>query len=273
MPRDAPDRNYRDPNHKPELLCALTPFEALCGFRPVDETQELLAELALPELDFLTTALAAPEPLRTAFTAVLEHPDPTALVAGLVPAVTRLGRHSDLARVVELTSGDYPGDIGVVLALLLNHVRLEPGEAIYLGAGNVHAYLRGTGVEIMANSDNVLRCGLTTKHIDVPELLRVTDFRELREPRWPATNGVFAVPVPDFRLLPFSVSTDEGPVTLGHDEPWIVLCTEGTVAVGREVLTPGQAAFVPASDEAVPVEGKGTVFAAAAGVMEPVADA
>ncbi|WP_375483884.1 mannose-6-phosphate isomerase, class I [uncultured Jatrophihabitans sp.] len=273
VPRDAPNRNYRDPNHKPELLCALTPFEALCGFRPVAETRDLLAELALPELDFLTTALGAADPLRAAFTAVLEHPDPATLVGALVRAATRLGRHSDLARVVELTSDDYPGDIGVVLALLLNHVRLEPGEAIYLGAGNVHAYLHGTGVEIMANSDNVLRCGLTSKHVDVPELLRITDFRELREPRWPATNGVFAVPVPDFRLLPFDVSAVEGQVTLGHDEPWIVLCTEGTVAVGGEVLTPGSAAFVPAGDEAVPVEGRGTVFAAAAGVMDPVADA
>ncbi len=269
VPRDAPERNYRDPNHKPELICALTPFEALCGFRPVAETLALLAELGVPELEFLSAALAGPDPLRTAFTAVLEHADPGALVAALVPAVERLGRHSDLARAVELASTDFPGDVGVVLAVLLNYVRLDPGQAIFLGAGNVHAYLRGTGIEIMANSDNVLRCGLTSKHIDVAELLQVTDFSELPDPRWPATNGVFAVPVPDFRLLPFEV---DGLVTLGDDEPWVVLCTAGTIAVGGAVLTPGHAAFVPAGDESVPVEGKGTVFAAAAGTTVAVAD-
>ena len=270
VPRDAPNRNYRDTNHKPELIYALTPFDALCGFRPVAETQALLAQLDLPEFEFLVAALAGPDPLRAAFTAVLRHDDPAALVAALTRAVEALGRHSETARVVGLVSADFPGDVGVVLSLLLNHVRLEPGEAIYLGAGNVHAYLRGTGIEIMANSDNVLRCGLTAKHIDVAELVRITDFSELADPRWPATNGVFAVPVPDFRLLPFEV---DGLVTLGNDEPWVVLCTAGTVAVGGAVLTPGQAAFVPAADEAVPVEGKGTVFAAAAGVTVPVADA
>lgn len=269
VPRAAPQRNYRDPNHKPELICALTRFEALCGFRPVAETQALLAELDVPELGFLAGALAGPAPLRTAFTAVLEHDDVASLVAALVPAAGRLGRHSDLARVVELTSTDFPGDVGVVLSLLLNYVRLDPGEAIFLGAGNVHAYLRGTGVEIMATSDNVLRCGLTPKHIDVDELVSVTDFSELADPRWPATNGVFAVPVADFRMLPFQV---DGQVTLGDDEPWVVLCTEGTVAVGGVVLTPGQAAFVPAAEESVPIEGRGTVFAAAAGVTVPVAD-
>src|SRR6202012_368497 len=103
-----------------------------------------------------------------------------------------------------LAGEDYPGDAGVALTLLLNYVRLAPGEAIYLGAGNVHAYLRGTGVEIMANSDNVLRCGLTAKHVDVPELLAVTDFRPLREPRWAAIGdgaiSALDVPVPDFGL-------------------------------------------------------------------------
>ncbi len=121
---------------------------------------------------------------------MLTHPDPE-------PVVGR-GRRRGAAGAEDgpLTpSGsrreDFPGDVGAVLALLLNHVRLEPGEAIYLGAGNVHAYLRGTGVEIMANSDNVLRCGLTPKHVDVDELLRVTDFSELAEPRLAAIGGRF----------------------------------------------------------------------------------
>ena len=127
--------------------------------------------------------------------------------------------------------------VGVVLALLLNAVRLAPGEAIYLGAGNVHAYLRGTGVEVMANSDNVLRCGLTAKHVDVAELLRVADFSGLTQPRWPAANqGVgadFSVPVEDFRLLLIDLDADRKPgreagsCAVGLTGPCLLLCLDG----------------------------------------------
>ena len=266
--RDAPNRTYRDRNHKPELLCALTPFEALCGFRDPESVIAVLGQLAIPELDFLAGALRGDDPLRSAFTQLLEHPKPATLVDALVPAVARLGRHSALARIVELTALDFPGDVGVVLTLLLNYVRLEPGEAIFLAAGNVHAYLRGTGVEIMANSDNVLRCGLTGKHIDVTDLLDVASFTPLADPVWPLRDGMFEVPVPDFRLLPFAV---DGRVSLGDAEPWVVLCDEGAVTVGDVRLRPGQAAFVPAADESVPITGSGHVFAAAAG-LPPVLD-
>jgi mannose-6-phosphate isomerase len=261
--RDAAARNYRDANHKPELLCALTPFEALCGFRPVAETLDLLEQLDVAELAFVAEHLRGPDPLRAAFTALLTHPDPGVLVAALTAALGALGRHSAVARVIATAAAAFPGDIGVVLALLLNYVQLRPGEAIYLGAGNVHAYLRGMGVEIMANSDNVLRCGLTPKHVDVPELLKITNFAELGEPRWPSRNGVFDVPVPDFRLVPIVV--DER-ISLGEAEPWVVLCTEGAVEIAGVDLTPGQAAFVPAYDESVPITGHGLVYAAAAGL-------
>jgi mannose-6-phosphate isomerase len=257
--RSAPTRNYRDANHKPELICALTPFTALCGFRPVAETRALLAGLALPELAFVAQALDAPDPLRTAFTAVLTHPDPAPAVAALT---TRAAAAADgpLA-ATRLAAADFPGDVGVLLTLLLNDVRLEPGEAIYLGAGNVHAYLRGTGVEIMANSDNVLRCGLTPKHIDVPELLRITDFAELADPRWPAVGGSFAVPVPDFRLTRLTV---EEPTGLHDPGPMIALCTDGRVEIGGLPVRPGHAAFVPAGTAAT-VAGKGTLFVAGVG--------
>ncbi|HKC29826.1 MAG TPA: mannose-6-phosphate isomerase, class I, partial [Jatrophihabitans sp.] len=172
IPRDAPERNYRDDNHKPELLCALTPFDALCGFRPVAETQQLLASLDVAELAFVADALRGPDPLRAAFTALLTHPDPAPIVAAVRARVA--DATDGPAYAARLAAQDAPDDVGVALTLLLNYVRLEPGEAIFLGAGNVHAYLRGTGVEIMANSDNVLRCGLTSKHVDVPELLKIT---------------------------------------------------------------------------------------------------
>lgn len=255
IPRDAPNRNYRDANHKPELLCALTPFEALCGFREVDETIGLLADLDVPDLDFLDRALRGPNALRTAFTAVLTHDDPATLGAALA---ARAGSDERL-RGVELAAQDFPGDVGVVLALVLNHVRLQPGEAIYLGAGNVHAYLRGTGVEIMANSDNVLRCGLTPKHIDVPELLKITDFTALTDPRLPAVGGSFDVAVRDFRLTCIDV---EERLSLDDPGPLIVLCVEGAVTVGEVPVAAGHAAFVPADEPAAALDGDGLVFVA-----------
>ncbi len=261
VPRDAPERNYRDANHKPELLCALTPFEGLCGFRPVEQTLDLLAELQIPELDPLAELLRGPDPLRTAFTTLLRDPDPGPLVA----AVTRRCEQADGGplHAVRRAAQAYPGDVGAVLLLLLNHIRLEPGEAIYLGAGNVHCYLHGMGVEIMANSDNVLRGGLTPKHIDVDELLRVADFTPLDEPRWPSLGGAFDVPVPDFRLVRLDI---EEPVGLDDIGPSIVLCTDGKTEVGDVTLGAGRAAFVPAALH-TRIAGTGQVFVAGVGTL------
>ncbi|MCU1655738.1 MAG: Mannose-6-phosphate isomerase, type 1, partial [Pseudonocardiales bacterium] len=207
IPQDSPERNYRDPNHKPELLCALTPFEALCGFRPVADTLRLLDELDIPELAVLRDLLSGPDGLRAAFTHVLALPDPALLVAEVTRRAAAIPAESEwagTARAVAIANADFPGDVGAVLALLLNYIRLEPAEAIYLDAGNVHAYLRGTGIEVMANSDNVLRCGLTPKHVDVAELLKVTDFTPLTEPRRlvqdSGSGRMYETLVPDFSL-------------------------------------------------------------------------
>jgi mannose-6-phosphate isomerase len=259
IPHDARNRNYRDPNHKPELLCALTPFDALCGFRSPAETLLLLEELDVPELGFVTDLLRGDDPLRSAFTGVLSLPDPAAVVDAVAQRVARATEGP--LRAARLAAEDAPGDVGVLLTLLLNYVRLEPGEAIYLGAGNVHAYLRGTGVEIMANSDNVLRCGLTGKHIDVPELLRITDFSPLVEPRWPSLGGRFEVRVPDFALTRIEVDESTG---LHDDGPAIVLCTSGHAEVGAVSIGSGRAAFVPAGIP-VTVSGSGEVFVATVG--------
>lgn len=252
IPLESRERNYVDRNHKPELLCALTPFDALCGFRPVERTLSVLAAAGIAELEFVADLLRGPDGLRAAFTAVLDHPDPEALSAAVAGS-----DHPELwaARVA---AGDFPGDAGAALAVLLNAVRLEPGQAIYLGAGNVHCYLRGLGVEVMASSDNVLRCGLTAKHVDVAELLAITDFGELADPLWPATEQGFVVPVPDFALLPVTV---DGEVPLGPDGPRIVLVTAGGVRVGAVGLGPGRAAFVPAGCAPL-LSGAGQVFIA-----------
>jgi mannose-6-phosphate isomerase len=166
---------------------------------------------------------------------------------------------------VELAAAEFPGDIGVVLSLLLNYVELGPGEAIYLGAGNVHAYLQGTGVEIMANSDNVLRCGLTPKHIDVDELLHITDFGEVDDPRWPRGPFGYTVPVPDFRLMAFDDGSEVDYV-IPRGRPSIVLSTAGDPTVNGLTLTPGHAAFVSAATQAS-VTGYGTVFVATVGAL------
>ena len=188
IPQDAPERTYRDSNHKPEMVCALGDFDALCGFRPGAEAADLLDALGLPVLDrWARTLRTAPEPeaLRTVLAEALtdehRHDTARAIAAALPGAVAAAsaagGPYAAALGAYAAVVRDYPGDPGIIAALLLNHVRLRPGQALHLGAGVPHAYLGGLAVEVMANSDNVLRCGLTPKHIDVPELLRVVDFR------------------------------------------------------------------------------------------------
>ncbi|MAU84125.1 mannose-6-phosphate isomerase, class I [Gordonia sp. Z-3] len=213
---DASDRNYRDPWHKPELIVALTEFEALAGFRDPGATVDLLRELQVAELDPYLGMLAGQpdsEGLRALFTTWLTLPDAsiTTLVPAVLAAAVELlssGRPrfaAELRTVLELGEV-YPRDPGVLASLLLNRIHLEPGDGLYLPAGNLHAYLRGTGVEIMANSDNVLRGGLTPKHIDVPELLRVLDFTPAAvDDLVPAVHTVgaeriYVTAAPEFRL-------------------------------------------------------------------------
>ncbi|MDP9118018.1 MAG: mannose-6-phosphate isomerase, class I [Actinomycetota bacterium] len=287
IPADADERNYRDANHKPELLCALTRFTALCGFRAPAETIRVVD--AFPErvrraLRDVRADLCQPEEaraLRSAFTRLLTLPDP-ARAALLETVVAGLAAQGDdglapeavvSARIVERCAAEFPGDIGAVLVLLLNPVVLEPGDAIYLGAGVVHCYLHGLGVEIMANSDNVLRCGLTPKHVDVDELLAITDFVAVAEPRRaPASVGLgwtFSTPVPDFRLSLADLDAATGAWGLDGRQPKIVLCTSGALQVdsadGSVGLAPGHAAFVAADAVSVTVRGRGRAFVATVG--------
>ncbi|MDP9463262.1 MAG: mannose-6-phosphate isomerase, class I [Actinomycetota bacterium] len=173
VPRDSPKRLYRDPFAKPELLCALTPFDTLCGFRPVDDTVSLLHEIDAHDLAVF-----------------LQHEKLGITVAALyggqfdlTSTIAACARHdrAEAGLVTKLVDA-YPGDPSVVVTLLLNRVVLERGEAVFLGPGNLHAYLHGFGVEIMGSSDNVVRGGLTVKHVDVEELLDVLDFEPLNDP-------------------------------------------------------------------------------------------
>ncbi|MFJ6572086.1 mannose-6-phosphate isomerase, class I [Streptomyces sp. NPDC091292] len=282
VPVDAPHRTYKDANHKPELICALTPFDGLCGFRRPTETADLLARLDVDSLKpYADLLLAHPEAdaLREVLTAVLTA-DPAEMattVTETAAACERLAKpdadaphRADYAAYAALAH-HYPGDPGVIAAMLLNHVRLQPGEALFLGAGVPHAYLEGLGVEIMANSDNVLRCGLTPKHIDVPELLRVVRFEAsdpgvLRPEATPEGEEIYETPIDEFRLSRHTRPEGAAHYDVTAATPQILLCTAGTVharstATGELTLAPGESAFVPAGEK-TEVSGAGTLFRA-----------
>jgi mannose-6-phosphate isomerase len=284
LARDAAERTYVDAYHKPEILVAVEPFDALCGFRDPLESAELLARLDLPELaavgkEGIVAALRAPDPaigLRTAVEALLTLPDELRkpLVDAVIVACGPLrAEHAsyDLAvRLAEL----YQADVGVVVAMLLNRMRLEPGQAVWMPSGNLHAYLEGVGVEVMAASDNVLRGGLTPKRVNVPELLRALRFEVLADPVVRPVElapGVVTWPVPiaDFALVRATLSDLGGPVSLPGFGPRVVLCLAGTPCVddgaGAVGLRGGLGAFAAAAAGPVTVTGEGVVFQASVG--------
>jgi mannose-6-phosphate isomerase len=195
-----------------------------------------------------------------------------ALVTAVVAAASSRAEHGPFARAFAWTRRFdelYPGDIGVIVALMLRDVRLNPGEALYLPAGNLHAYVHGVGVEIMASSDNVLRGGLTPKHVDVAELTRVLDFNEAAIPIVrPEEHGnvhVYRTPAREFELSRVAVTSAH--TTLRADGPEILLCTEGNVIVERDrerhEIQGGASLFVPADTGEFTLRGIGTIYRAA----------
>lgn len=286
VPMAAGGRNYKDTNHKPELICALTEFEALCGFRDPVMTVELLADLAVPQLDhYLSLLSGQPDKhgVRALFSSILTIPSSLLepLLNGVLAACVRLVRDGspftkEYRTALELGER-YPGDPGVLASLLLNRVTLQPGEALYLSAGNLHAYLAGVGIELMANSDNVLRCGLTPKHVDVPELMKVLDFSAgdvevLTGDEVRPGELVYRTPVPEFRLSRLTLSGQQ--LDLSHDGPQVVLVVAGAAVVtdadGVAVdVARGQSVWVAAGDSAVSITGSGTAFRATDGLVTP----
>jgi mannose-6-phosphate isomerase len=258
VPRDDPTRTFKDPFHKPELLLALTPVEALCGFRPVEESLHCLAKLQVPELKPTIAALARGG-LRAAIPQLISLSPDTRSV--LVSAVAEAGSRFVAAHDPEFINTyrwaaslaeTYPGDPGVVISLMCNHLKLAPGEAVFLPAGNLHAYLSGAGVEVMAGSDNVLRGGLTTKHVDLAALIEVLDFTDGRVPVIHPVLGPgglrYPVPVEDFDLTRVQLDGQSG--SLATPGPQVLLCTEGSAVLGSSdgevTLRKGESAFVPA---------------------------
>jgi mannose-6-phosphate isomerase len=281
VPLDAPHRNYKDANHKPEMLVALSPFDGLCGFRRPTEAADLIDALGVGALAPYADILRAhPEDqaLREVLAAVLGA-DPAAMadtVHAAAQAAARLAAtpgtpHAADYAAYAKAAHSFPGDRGVIAAMLLNYVRLQPGEALYLGAGVPHAYLDGLGVEIMANSDNVLRCGLTPKHIDVPELLRVVRFEAdapavLRPEAAPDGEELYAAPIDEFRLSRYVLAPGSDPRALEPGTPQILLCTAGQASLRAQdgtalTLDRGESCWIPAG-ERTELSGDGTVFRA-----------
>jgi mannose-6-phosphate isomerase len=293
LARDASTRSYPDASHKPELVHALTRFEGMAGFRDVAATAVILRDLRLDWLDAVADRLtSAPDPAGCLHAVVTEWLSlPRADVRRRLAAVRTAAGQAEarahgtgrLHRPAPLEASEvaresvrvhaataqliqrYPDDPGVLVTLLLNHVVLAPGESMFIDAGTVHAYTSGFGVEIMAASDNVLRAGLTPKHVDIPELLEVADFRPVPPPRWEAeVDGCvtrLAPPVEEFELV--LLDLDGSTHTLDGVGPRLAMCLAGTVALSTPThqltLAQGESAFVEAVGGALTVGGRGRV--------------
>jgi mannose-6-phosphate isomerase len=266
-----PKRNYKDDSHKPEILIALSAFEALCGFRPRAEVQEIFLAFSESESRFgeLAALAATDATIEEIFTELLEDQLLAERFSSTVEAMDAdLLAERARALVVGLLE-KYPGDTGALVALLLNQIELESGEAIYLPAGNVHAYLSGFGLEVMAASDNVIRGGLTSKHIDKAELRQIADFSELAKPLVSTkklAEGLVEYPVAasEFRVYRAQITGTNMLADIDLPAAAVIVCVSGEIAVGtsleeREVLKKGEVVFVSEAKK-FSLSGSGDAF-------------
>jgi mannose-6-phosphate isomerase len=278
VPLAAGHRSYKDANHKPELFVALRPTETLCGFRPPADIAATAQRLGSPALSELvgppTDGGDGSDVLRSIFSRLLglRGGSRTGLLDDVTRACDRLAADADAdtsdraaARWVVRLAERYPGDTGALAPLLLDHVVLEPGDALFVDAGVLHAYLHGAGVEVQASSDNVLRGGLTGKHVDVSALLSVVRFEVAAGHRVapvPCGPGLdtYAVPVGDFAV--WRARPDGFGVQVPVEGACIAVCVAGAVVLGGVALAPGRSAYVPVGSPVV-VEGAGTCFVTA----------
>jgi len=278
IPLDAPNRNYKDANHKPEILCALTPFQGLKGFRTIDEILRLMDQLSLTvlsdELELLrkeTDSLG----LKRFFSALMsmDRVRQAEVTGEAVRSAERIANQDPAFQWIMELNKEYPGDIGILSPVILNLVTLEPGEAIYLPAGELHAYLDGLGIELMANSDNVLRGGLTPKHIDVLELLNVVNFESGPVQKVTTTNNglcqtFYDAHAEEFLLSIISVNDGKSFTSSDNRSVEILICTDGEADIkdlGKdEVLSAvrGQSLIIPSETSQYHISGNATLYVA-----------
>ncbi|MDN4483555.1 mannose-6-phosphate isomerase, class I [Demequina lignilytica] len=268
VPLDASARTFKDRSHKPEMVVALTPMTLLAGFRPARavaaDLMQLGVECARRWAEALHNSTEPTVAMREYISTVLTDPEAPEALAALLRVGGRTGTPEGLA-VASAALLEFPDDPGALVAIALNVVRLLPGEACFTDAGVVHSYQSGVGVEIMANSDNVVRAGLTPKRVDIPLLVELTDGTPGPPPRVvPGSYGAatrYPVPVGEFALT----TVERGAARFGPG-PRIVLAVDGTVALragsGGLGLHRGQAAFVPHCDGQLSVDARGTAVVA-----------
>ena len=266
IPIDAAERNYKDPNHKPELVFALTPFLAMNAFREFSEIVSLLQPVAGAHTaiaHFLENPNA--EGLSQLFASLLNMQGEEKAHALAVLAAALNSQQGEPWETIRLIAQFYPDDSGLFSPLLLNVVKLNPGEAMFLFAETPHAYLQGVALEVMANSDNVLRAGLTPKYIDIPELVANVKFEAKPAAELltqPVKNGAeldFPIPVDDFAFALHDLSRNE--TAIAQQSAAILFCVEGEAILSqgeqRLVLKPGESAIISASEPPVSVSGVG----------------
>lgn len=271
---DAAAGTYADTSSKPEAVVALTQFELFGGMAPYADIVARFRSLNVAELREISERCRTAHEVLAAILAVPEQ-DRVDLVARTLLALA--GQHAvpdAEAAAVRSVAQDYPGDIGLIVLLTMHHRVLDPGSYLFVSAGVLHVYLRGAAIEILANSDNVVRAGLTTKKIDVPELLRIVQVERQMVPEVGSSQGRvvrYPVSVPQFSLT--RVDPGASPESIDVAGPRIALCVGGAVCVrcdGASIeLGPGEATFLTAAQGAVQVSGTGTTYLAAPGGQSP----
>lgn len=272
----APERNYRDDNHKPECICALSPMWALNGFRRIGDILFRLGQVCPEGLGTELESLGRSpnsDGLRCFFQTLMtvDEEKKTRLIREAVSqASTRVSTEPCYEWIINLQQA-YPSDIGILSPALLNLVCLKPGEAMFLQAGELHAYLDGVGIELMANSDNVLRGGLTPKHVDVPELLSVLNFEErildILSPRKVGPcEGRYDSGADEFALSVITLTRGKAHVGSKERRVEILLCTQGHASISdahRSIDMPkGTSILVPAASGSYGISGEATIYKA-----------
>ncbi|MBF0100704.1 MAG: mannose-6-phosphate isomerase, class I [Desulfobacterales bacterium] len=283
IPFNDPKRNYRDPNHKPECICALTDFYALCGFRKIETINNLISELHIAEfvpilelLHHQNRALG----LCHFFRAInqISGSNRKQLISKAIKSAKSLVHKDPCYSWILRLYEDYPDDMGILAPLYLNWIHLQPTQALFLESGVVHAYLEGSGIEIMANSDNVLRCGITEKNKDIDELSRIVDFQEkeidlFNVPLHNKNEYTYPVKAQEFVLSVINLDgniTVERPMQRSLD---IILCTEGNASISLVDIDEsldvhqGISILIPFAVNSYSIYGKATLYKVSVGSM------
>jgi len=268
----SPSRNYKDPNHKPEILCALSPFTLMAGFRKPDEIYRSLEEFitVIPQLKEVFSPMfrALKTNMLEVFFRILFYFSRLEIeyITKLVNEVKISGTGGITGQQWQLIKDFavlYPNEIAILSPLYLNYFTLQPGQAVFIPAGILHSYISGFGVELMANSDNVLRCGLTPKYVDIPELMSILTFTSFMPPVvTPDSSSWFCYQTPCDEFLLALMRADGGEEFFPEEEPAVCVVTEGELLTDGLKFKKGESFFVPKDAQSLSFSGNYSLFAA-----------